>query len=145
MGGDKPRRYISILPEVQGRGLSPPTMAQTPKNLNKAIEMNKAEPPNGEIVNVATHLTRMAREQPYKRAVVYPAGRDKNKRVTYAHLTFRQLEHEVDRLAYGSPHPTHERKYTSNAEHHRTQFESEDCSTSRWRQRPAVPAGKDPC
>lgn len=55
----------------------------------------------GEIVNVATHLTRMAREQPYKRAVVYPAGRDQYKRVTYAHLTFLQLEHEVDRLAHG--------------------------------------------
>jgi len=54
-----------------------------------------------ETVNVSTHLTRMAREQPYKRAVVYPAGRDKCDRVTYAHLTFLQLEHEVDRLAHG--------------------------------------------
>ena len=63
--------------------------------------MNKTQAHNGEIVNVATHLTRMAREQPYKRAVVYPAGRDKYKRVTYAHLTFLQLEHEVDRLAHG--------------------------------------------
>ena len=43
----------------------------------------------------------MARDQPYKRAVVYPAGRDKRKRVAYAHLTFLQLEHEVDRLAHG--------------------------------------------
>jgi len=63
--------------------------------------MNDAKAHTGEIVNVSTHLTRMAREQPYKRAVVYPAGRDKNKRVTYAHLTFLQLEHEVDRLAHG--------------------------------------------
>lgn len=54
-----------------------------------------------EIVNVATHLTRMAREQPYKRAVVYPAGRDKRKRVTYAHMTFLQFEYEVDCLAHG--------------------------------------------
>jgi len=64
-------------------------------------KMSEAQSHGSEIVNVATHLTRMAREQPYKRAVVYPAGRDKNKRVTYAHLTFRQLEHEVDRLAHG--------------------------------------------
>ena len=63
--------------------------------------MNDTEAQPGKIVNVATHLTRMAREQPYKRAVVYPAGRDKYKRVTYAHLTFLQLEHEVDRLAHG--------------------------------------------
>ncbi len=70
-------------------------------NFSIAIKMNEAQSHNSEVVNVATHLTRMAREQPYKRAVVYPAGRDKNKRVTYAHLTFLQLEHEVDRLACG--------------------------------------------
>jgi len=63
--------------------------------------MNDPDKQPTEIVNVATHLTRMAREQPYKRAVVYPAGRDKCNRVTYAHLTFLQLEHEVDRLAHG--------------------------------------------
>ena len=63
--------------------------------------MNGPKVHSTEIVNVSTHLTRMAREQPYKRAVVYPAGRDKFKRVTYAHLTFLQLEHEVDRLAHG--------------------------------------------
>ena len=63
--------------------------------------MNDATIQPAEVVNVATHLTRMAREQPYKRAVVYPAGRDRHNRVTYAHLTFRQLEQEVDRLAHG--------------------------------------------
>jgi acyl-CoA synthetase (AMP-forming)/AMP-acid ligase II len=63
--------------------------------------MIQTKTPDAETINVATHLTRMAREQPYKRAVVYPAGRDKFKRVTYAHLTFLQLEHEVDRLAHG--------------------------------------------
>ena len=63
--------------------------------------MNEASDHSAETVNVSTHLTRMSREQPYKRAVVYPAGRDKNGRVTYAHLTFLQLEQEVDRLAHG--------------------------------------------
>jgi acyl-CoA synthetase (AMP-forming)/AMP-acid ligase II len=63
--------------------------------------MNYTETNAGEIVNVSTHLTRMAREQPYKRAVVYPAGRDRYNRVTYAHLTFLQLEQEVDRMAHG--------------------------------------------
>lgn len=52
-------------------------------------------------VNVASHLTRAARRQPYKRAVVTPVGRDKYGRVTYAHLTFAQLERESDRIAGG--------------------------------------------
>jgi acyl-CoA synthetase (AMP-forming)/AMP-acid ligase II len=52
-------------------------------------------------VNVASHLTRAARRQPYKRAVVYPIGRDIYGRVAYAHLTFAQLERESDRIAGG--------------------------------------------
>jgi acyl-CoA synthetase (AMP-forming)/AMP-acid ligase II len=43
----------------------------------------------------------MARISPYKRAVVCPAGRDASGRVTYSHLTFRQLDHESDCLAHG--------------------------------------------
>ncbi|CAB1082227.1 AMP-dependent synthetase/ligase in alkane synthesis cluster [Olavius algarvensis Delta 1 endosymbiont] len=65
------------------------------------MNMINSDAQPAEIVNVATHLTRMAREQPYKRAVVYPAGRDKRKRVTYAHMTFLQFEYEVDCLAHG--------------------------------------------
>ncbi len=52
-------------------------------------------------VNVASHLTRAAARQPYKRAVVYPVGRDIYGRVAYAHLTFAQLERESDRIAGG--------------------------------------------
>ncbi len=54
-----------------------------------------------ETVNVASHLKKMARLQPYKRAVVYPAGRDYADRVAYSHLTFDQLLKESDCLAYG--------------------------------------------
>ena len=54
-----------------------------------------------DLVNVAGHLRRTARSQPYKRAVVYPAGRDAYGRVTYAHLTFAQLERESARIAGG--------------------------------------------
>lgn len=43
----------------------------------------------------------MANILPFKRAVVYPAGRDKRGRVTYAHLTFEQLDQESDCLAHG--------------------------------------------
>jgi len=63
--------------------------------------MNDADTHAAEVVNVSTYLTRMAQNEPFKRAVVYPAGRDKSGRVAYAHLTFLQLEEEVDRLAHG--------------------------------------------
>jgi len=51
--------------------------------------------------NVALHLTRAAESRPFKRAVVCPSGRDRYGRVTYAHLTFQQLDRESDRLAHG--------------------------------------------
>lgn len=54
-----------------------------------------------QIVNVAMHLKTMARIQPYRRAVVYPAARDHNGRVAYSHLTFRQLDRESDCFAHG--------------------------------------------
>jgi len=53
------------------------------------------------IVNVSSHLTEMARRRPYQRAVINPVGRDDYGRVTYAHLTFRQLEKDTDCLARG--------------------------------------------
>ncbi|MBI5062663.1 MAG: AMP-binding protein, partial [Desulfatitalea sp.] len=52
-------------------------------------------------VNVAHRLKSMARIQPYRRAVVFPAGRDCNGRVAYSHLTFRQLDRESDCFARG--------------------------------------------
>ncbi len=56
---------------------------------------------NTDRVNVAANLAKMARDQPYKRAVVCPSGRDKNGNTAYTHLTFRQLERETDCLAHG--------------------------------------------
>ncbi len=56
---------------------------------------------NNDILNIASHLRRMTRTQPNRRAVVYPVGRDKNGRVAYSHLTFRQLDQESDCLAHG--------------------------------------------
>lgn len=52
-------------------------------------------------VNVAFRLKTMARIQPYRRAVVFPAAKDHNGRVTYSHLTFRQLDRESDCFARG--------------------------------------------
>jgi olefin beta-lactone synthetase len=52
-------------------------------------------------INVARYLRTMARVQPYRRAVVCPAKGDASGRVTYAHLTFRQLDRESDCFAHG--------------------------------------------
>jgi acyl-CoA synthetase (AMP-forming)/AMP-acid ligase II len=56
---------------------------------------------NSNFVNIASYLRQAAKKQPYKRAVVYPAGRDKNGRIAYSHLTFLQLDQESDNLARG--------------------------------------------
>ncbi|KPJ76681.1 MAG: peptide synthase [Deltaproteobacteria bacterium SG8_13] len=65
--------------------------------------MNNQKPPSSDNdrFNIASHLRRMARVQPYKKAAVCPAGRDRNGRMTYAHLTFRQLDCESDAVARG--------------------------------------------
>jgi olefin beta-lactone synthetase len=52
-------------------------------------------------LNIAHRLKQMSRRLPFKRAVVYPAARDRNGRVAYAHYTFDQLEKESDRIAHG--------------------------------------------
>jgi len=52
-------------------------------------------------VNVSFYLKRMAEIAPYKRAVIYPAGRDNYGRIAYSHLTFLQLDQESDCLAHG--------------------------------------------
>lgn len=56
---------------------------------------------HSQIVNVSLFLKKNARKFPYKRAVVFPEGRDANGRVAYTHFTFRQLDRESDRIAAG--------------------------------------------
>ena len=63
--------------------------------------MSKPNTSNSDTVNIASYLTRTAKTQPHKRAVVYPAGRDKKGRIAYSHLTFKQLDQESDCLAHG--------------------------------------------
>lgn len=53
------------------------------------------------VVNIASRLESVVKIAPYKRAVVYPAGRDRSGRVMYSHLTFLQLDRESDCLAHG--------------------------------------------
>lgn len=64
--------------------------------------MNISEQKNDDsVINIAYYLKKNAHALPHKRAVVYPAGKDKSGRVAYAHLTFKQLDHESDIIAYG--------------------------------------------
>ena len=64
--------------------------------------MTTHDPPHHtEPVNVSARLRRMAERLPYQRAVVAPVGQDAKGRVTYAHMTFRQLDEVSDRLAHG--------------------------------------------
>ena len=49
--------------------------------------------------NIALSLKQSAQIYPFKRAVVYPAGRDKAGRVLYSQLTFSQLDQQSDVLA----------------------------------------------
>ena len=51
--------------------------------------------------NIAERMQECAREFPHQRAIIFPAGRDREGRVTYSHLTFEQLDRESDRLARG--------------------------------------------
>ena len=52
-------------------------------------------------MNISSYLKENSIKHPYRRAVVYPAKRDKQGRVAYSHLTFDQLEKESDRFAQG--------------------------------------------
>jgi acyl-CoA synthetase (AMP-forming)/AMP-acid ligase II len=67
----------------------------------KSREIAVATTTNTNTVNVANYLKTIADEQPHKRAVVFPFGRDTQGRVAYTHLTFQQLHRDSDSLAYG--------------------------------------------
>ncbi len=51
--------------------------------------------------NISLGLKKTQEKYPHKRAVVCPAGRDKNGRVLYSQMTFAQLERQSDKLAFG--------------------------------------------
>ncbi len=52
-------------------------------------------------LNIADRLATSAQLVPHQRAVVCPAGQDREGRVTYSQLTFSQLDEEVTRIARG--------------------------------------------
>lgn len=55
-------------------------------------------------VNVATYLPLMAARHPFRRAVVFPAGVDRQGRRAYLQRTFSQLESDSNRLARAFAH-----------------------------------------
>ncbi|MBT4363614.1 MAG: AMP-binding protein [Desulfobacteraceae bacterium] len=69
--------------------------------MENIIEQNSDENHKDKIYNLALYLRNMADMKPYKKAVVYPCGRDKKGRVKYVHLTFQQLDRESDLIAQG--------------------------------------------
>jgi olefin beta-lactone synthetase len=50
--------------------------------------------------NIAGHLRTMARQEPFRLAVVVPSGRDRSGRMRYSHSTYRQLDRDSDQLAW---------------------------------------------
>ena len=52
-------------------------------------------------LNIADRLRRSAEAVPHQRAVVFPESRDSMGRVAWTHLTFRELDDEVDAIARG--------------------------------------------
>ncbi len=51
--------------------------------------------------NIASYLPAVAAKNPFKRAVVFPNGRDSKGRVKYTQLTFSQLNTESNQYAWG--------------------------------------------
>lgn len=54
-----------------------------------------------DIVNFAFYCREQAKAIPHNRAVVYPTGRDRRGKMSYAHLTFARLDHDSDCYARG--------------------------------------------
>ena len=65
------------------------------------MEENITPSEKNPIFNISSHLRDMARQHPFRRAVVYPRRRDKSGRVAYTHLTFSQLDAQSDTAAFG--------------------------------------------
>ena len=52
-------------------------------------------------INVASHIPRMAAEQPHDMAVVCPSGATSAGRTRYIHLTYRELDTVSSQIASG--------------------------------------------
>jgi len=64
------------------------------------LSLLNATPPRN-VVNIASHLSRMALERPYAMAVMTPAGRDRRKRTRYVHFSYKELDAQSSLIARG--------------------------------------------
>jgi olefin beta-lactone synthetase len=55
----------------------------------------------GDVCNMAANIKKTAGRKPFAKAVVFPAGKDKDGRTAYSHLTYAQLDELSDRYAHG--------------------------------------------
>lgn len=53
------------------------------------------------VVNLSISAQEAAKKFPYKRAIIFPEGRDSRGHVSYTQLTFEQLSHDIDAYARG--------------------------------------------
>lgn len=70
---------------------------------NSKSSINSINSPNStnSPYNIAQSLEAMARQAPFRRAVVFPAGRDAQGRAKYLQFSYQQLNELVDSYAYG--------------------------------------------
>lgn len=53
------------------------------------------------LYNIAQALRDMAQREPFRRAIIFPAGRDEKGRAKYIQFTYQQLDQLCDQYAYG--------------------------------------------
>ncbi len=75
--------------------------AVTIENSGKTKSDHDCSEGKTETANISFLMKETSRIQPYSRAVVCPAGKDKDGRPAWSHLTFLQLERLADRYAEG--------------------------------------------
>ena len=69
---------------------------------NSTNSINSTNSPNSPTpYNIAQSLAEMAERAPFRRAIVFPAGRDEQDRAKFFQLTFAQLNELVDSYAHG--------------------------------------------
>ncbi|MGD9128652.1 MAG: fatty acid CoA ligase family protein [Planctomycetia bacterium] len=64
------------------------------------METNEKATPSGDLINVASRLTEMARRQPDAWAVIEPLDYGPDGRRRYRQVSFRELDEDSDRIAY---------------------------------------------
>jgi len=72
-------------------------ISNSPNSLNSPNSSNSSN----SLYNIAQSLEEMAQRAPYRRAIVFPAGRDDHGRAKFVQFSFQQLNQLCDRYAHG--------------------------------------------